>query len=126
GIKAGRAGGAGFGFGAFREGGTATGISSSFAFPPSPAFSRAFTPAVSRAFTPAVSRVLSATRGCQPTVRIPSAERANRPTIVPPAVPTAWWTTWANRAGTSPASFCVGLQAAYADGKPAPVTVPIP
>ena len=29
-------------------------------------------------------------------------------------------------AGTRPTSFCVGLQAAYAGGKPAPVTVPIP
>src|SRR5205823_3399480 len=36
-----------------------------------------------------VSRVRSATSGCQPTVRMPSADRANRPTRAPPAVPTA-------------------------------------
>jgi len=59
-----------------------------------------------------VSRVRSATSGCHPTVRMPSAESANTPISAPPAVPTARWMACATRAGATPTSRWVGLHRA--------------
>ena len=51
-----------------------------------------------------VSGLLRTVRGCQPTVKIPSAESANSPNRIPPAVPTAACTALARVPGPSPAS----------------------
>src|SRR5437773_8707874 len=56
-------------------------------------------------FAGPASRVLSATSGCHPTVRIPSADRANNPMSTPPAVPRALTTPAPAHAGIRPISF---------------------
>src|SRR5439155_20021238 len=56
-------------------------------------------------FAGPASRVLSATSGCHPLVRIPSAERANNPISTPPAVPRAPTGPAPPHAGSRPISF---------------------
>ena len=86
-------------------------------------------PALASRLPSPVSRVLKATSGCHPTVRIPSADRANNPTRTPPAVPSAPCTRAARYPGNSPTSRSVRLHPAYSAARSAtlmPVPVPMP
>src|SRR5205807_10648132 len=58
------------------------------------------------------SLCLSIVNGCHPTVRIPSADSANKPINTAPALPTALSTPFARKAGNSPTRRSVRVQLA--------------